>query len=364
MSMRKFLLPGALALAAGGIAIGGYVLSNRAGPDADLETVAGGASREPRLPAVTPVPRRTADAPAETVADPIPDRPQAAAPEALPPTQDDRPERPRWARLGQTPMTAEEWESRYDEMQKRRADFMSRFDADGDGRISDAEREVIRAEMQARRMEDMLRRMTPRFDTDGDGVLNDAERLAAETELEAMRIEREARFLERYDTDRDGVLSDAERQAAGPAGEWGRGRGPGGGGGRGGPEGMWEQALQRYDTDLDGELNLDESYEAYLEQFNAREQRIFVRTFDANGDGSVGPTDLEAYLLRFNDKDAQTDINNDGALDQRDVEMFRDYMIKAANADTTVPMFGPPPGMGPGPDGPRGNPPGTPQQRP
>lgn len=50
-----------------------------------------------------------------------------------------------------------------------------------------------------------------RFDTDGDGVLSEAERSAARDEL---RREHEA-WLEKYDKNGDGRLSPSERKEAG-----------------------------------------------------------------------------------------------------------------------------------------------------
>ncbi len=50
-----------------------------------------------------------------------------------------------------------------------------------------------------------------RFDTDGDGVISDAERSAARDELRSKRDE----LLQQYDKDGDGRLSPEEREAAG-----------------------------------------------------------------------------------------------------------------------------------------------------
>ncbi len=223
--------------------------------------------------------------------------------------------------LADAPMAAEDWSERFEEMKKRREDFMARFDTDGDGEISEEEREAIREAFQAQRRERMLERMTERFDADGDGELNDEERLAAEAELEARDIERQARMVERFDTDGDGQLSDAENQAAREQFTRGRG-GPGGGN-------PWSDAVQRYDRDGDGELNLDESYEAYLDQFDQRTQREFTRRYDDNNDGGIDASDFSTFLEKYNAKDESADVNGDGKLDQRDVERFRDLMVVA-----------------------------------
>lgn len=48
-------------------------------------------------------------------------------------------------------------------------------------------------------------RLLKRFDADGDGVLSDAEKAAMQADRDAM--------IAKYDTDKDGKLSEAERQA-------------------------------------------------------------------------------------------------------------------------------------------------------
>lgn len=112
-----------------------------------------------------------------------------------------------------------------------RAEVLKRFDADGSGRLEDAERatarETLRAELRAK------------LDTDGNGQVDPAERFAAREarraehkaeidtngdgavsneELDAARERRReafrARLLERFDANDDGVLDDAERRAA------------------------------------------------------------------------------------------------------------------------------------------------------
>ncbi len=101
-----------------------------------------------------------------------------------------------------------------------REEIMKRFDTDGDGVLSDTEREAMRAAMPPRRGGPRGERpsreeMTKRFDTDGDGVLNEEERAAMQASIDARRAERQQRrqeMLKRFDADGDGQLSDAERQ--------------------------------------------------------------------------------------------------------------------------------------------------------
>lgn len=96
-------------------------------------------------------------------------------------------------------------------------EMLKRFDVDGDGQLSEAEKAAMQQAMQGRHgrgqpggpqgerpgREEMMKR----FDADGDGVLS-------ETEREAMRAERDLRrkeHMERFDADGDGRLSEEER---------------------------------------------------------------------------------------------------------------------------------------------------------
>jgi hypothetical protein len=86
-----------------------------------------------------------------------------------------------------------------------RAHMLRQADTDGDGRLSQEERDAARARFQERRAE-----FVARHDTDGDGKLDDAERAAAREQIRTRLMEAKDRF----DTDGDGKLDEAERQAA------------------------------------------------------------------------------------------------------------------------------------------------------
>ncbi len=92
----------------------------------------------------------------------------------------------------------------------RRAEFMKRFDKDGDGQISDSEREegfkTFREEREKRREEFMKK-----FDKDGDGQLSEEERNAVRDSFRA--DEQKRRDLHEYDKNEDGILSDSEKAA-------------------------------------------------------------------------------------------------------------------------------------------------------
>lgn len=90
--------------------------------------------------------------------------------------------------------------------------MLERFDADGDGMLSEAERETARKEHQARKAE-----MLKDYDADGDGTLSKQERAKVREELGPPPEQRKARqdkMKERFDEDGDGVLSEAEREKA------------------------------------------------------------------------------------------------------------------------------------------------------
>ena len=113
----------------------------------------------------------------------------------------------------------------------RKAEMLKKFDTDGDGKLSDAERTALRIEMQNRPGGKERKQWTPeqraemlkKFDTDGDGKLSDAERTALRTEMQNRRggkerkqwsPEQRAEMLKKFDTDGDGELSQEERNAA------------------------------------------------------------------------------------------------------------------------------------------------------
>lgn len=77
-----------------------------------------------------------------------------------------------------------------------------KLDANGDGVVTDAERDAARAAWK-----EVIR---SHFDTNGDGVISDAERKAGRAHIAKQRKALRAK----YDTDGDGHLDQAERKAA------------------------------------------------------------------------------------------------------------------------------------------------------
>ena len=109
-------------------------------------------------------------------------------------------------------------------MGQKLPEFLQPFDTDGDGKLSDTEREAA----EAARKEMMLKK----FDTDGDGILSEDEKAKMPQKGPGMG---NAEHLKQFDTDGDGKLSDTEREAAQAKRK--------------------EMMLKKFDTDGDGTLS-------------------------------------------------------------------------------------------------------------
>ena len=177
-------------------------------------------------------------------------------------------------------------------------DLIKRFDQDGDGQLSDAEREAAREAMPRRvgknnmsraatNAPDSRNEIVKRFDKNGDGVIDDEERAAARDELKKSRpptsgtntamaarptVDRQA-VLREFDKDGDGKLSDEERQAAMSA----MGKHVAVPGQPLGTPGQSPAAmLKRFDKNGDGQLDEDERTAMREEMQRRREQRRAV----------------------------------------------------------------------------------------
>lgn len=95
------------------------------------------------------------------------------------------------------------------EREAAQAAILEKYDIDGDGKLSREERRAVRDAAHDACIE--------KYDTDGNGELSGEERDAIKAD-----------FIKRYDTDGDNVLSKDELPEGGPCGFGGRG-------GRGGP---------------------------------------------------------------------------------------------------------------------------------
>jgi hypothetical protein len=124
----------------------------------------------------------------------------------------------------------------------KRAEMKAKFDADGDGKLSDTERQSAREAHKQKRLE--------RLDTDNDGQVSEAERSVA-------KEKHRAKMMERFDSDGDGALNDAERQAL--------------------KEKHRQKAMKRFDVDGDGQLNESERETAKKAREKFREHRATER---------------------------------------------------------------------------------------
>ncbi|MEO0631734.1 MAG: dockerin type I domain-containing protein, partial [Planctomycetota bacterium] len=191
-----------------------------------------------------------------------------------------------------------------------KAAMLERFDTDGDGELSEAERATAKETFKAKR-EQMKARLLERFDDNGDGELDEAERAALRETVGPMLKERGKRgrpgqrhmhkiALERFDADEDGTLNDTEKAAA---------------------KAHFQQKkaamVERFDADGDGQLTGDE-------RKAAREHHREQRQLDANRDGNVNATDAQVITERFAAGERIPDINRDGVQDASDVaELLR-----------------------------------------
>jgi len=181
--------------------------------------------------------------------------------------------------------------------EEQRAEFLKKYDKDGNGELSDEERSAGRTaqieewrkanpeaavRFDERRAEEEKRRadFTKKYDKDGNGELSDEERregfrAEGEARLEAWKErdpEAYARFqkaredfTKKYDKDGNGELSDEERRAGFDAArEEGRKK--------------FEELSKKYDKDGDGQLSREEREELF------RNERDNLRGFFPGGD--------------------------------------------------------------------------------
>jgi Ca2+-binding EF-hand superfamily protein len=95
---------------------------------------------------------------------------------------------------------------------ERRAEYVRRFDKNGDGKLDQAERTEAKSTMKQERSAKAERRqknLLKRYDKNGDGKLDEAEKAAAFDDVASR-----PRFIKRHDKDGDGKLSPEEKAAA------------------------------------------------------------------------------------------------------------------------------------------------------
>ncbi|MFZ5440244.1 MAG: calcium-binding protein [Myxococcota bacterium] len=174
------------------------------------------------------------------------------------------------------------------DLEGRRARILARYDADGSGRLEAAERQALRADLEARvghpfavrfalrHRAHVMDRLRWVFDENFDGQLSSDERTAMIDALEARCQRIRANLLERFDANHDGSLDATERQAVKDA-FLARVRA------------QRQQILDQYDANQNGVL--DEGERAALRAdrlaaWEARKAQVKAQ-FDANGDGTL-----------------------------------------------------------------------------
>lgn len=209
--------------------------------------------------------------------------------------------------------------------------LLERFDTDGDGTVSDAEKDAAKAQrevQQAERAQEMATRMLERFDADENGALD-------ATELAAMMEQRPQR---------------GDRGPRGQRGQRGTEGGKRGDGSQGGPGARLRRALTpdqiaQFDTDGDGKLTREEAEASRDEIKTIMEQKRqeVVDRFDADGNGELDQSEREAVrnAHRQERRVMQADLNKNGVLDADELEKALELIKSQApeadfNNDGTV----------------------------
>ncbi|MCA9312120.1 MAG: hypothetical protein KDA21_12985 [Phycisphaerales bacterium] len=157
------------------------------------------------------------------------------------------------------------------------------------------------------------RGMLEHFDTDGDGTLSDAEREAARAEGKQRLDDFRGRMLEQFDTNGDGELDATEREAAHQAR-------------RAEMEARRAEILKEFDADGDGQLNKEEREAAHEAGRARHEARRALREVDTNRDRQIDATELAAAAELVKSGDPRADFNGDGVVNSQDVAFVAEHM--------------------------------------
>lgn len=231
-----------------------------------------------------------------------------------------------------------------------RAQILKQFDANGDGRLDDAEKEKAKAAFLNRQKQGNragkgkagqgrpgqkrpgqaggqdrpnFQQLIKQFDKDGDGKLNEQERAALREQMskarrgkaggnnnDARRIPEQA--LKLFDKDGDGKLNEEERAAAMKAREERLKKN----GNNGQARPSMKEILAKFDKDGDGKLS--ESERAEIAKFRQRggadrpaaakekpgrvNKKELIKKFDADGDGELSDEERAAAREAFQNR--------------------------------------------------------------
>ncbi len=253
-------------------------------------------------------------------------------------------------------------------------ELLKQFDTDGDGQLSETEREAVKAHMEAKKAA-----FIKKYDLDADGELNEDETAAMKASIKEKMEAMKADLLTKFDADGDGKLTGEERKAAGEAarpliaeitGGFGMGpqhgqrgdqarRGPQGPQGAEGREAMKAQMLEKFDTDGDGKLDETERKaageamrksrggegrqgRASFGQDREAMKAQLLEKFDADGDGKLDETERKAAGDAMRSKrgprgdrsdrgqrgQSWVDANRDGTIDASELAIAADAVSK------------------------------------
>jgi len=208
-----------------------------------------------------------------------------------------------------------------------RADFMKKYDTDGDGKLSDDERKAMREAFRKRSIE--------KYDKDGDGKLSEEERRAMRRDRGGMWAAATERWrLQHFDKDGDGKLSEAEEAEQKEF--------------QGQFRAMGKALDVRFnDLDGDGEVSIEERRKIGQEwRKSAVQMMVLAATYmDRNGDGEVSREEREGFGKRIQtgmikwmeDFGKEFDTDTNGRLDKAERGAFLGGLRKSI--ETRVKRF-------------------------
>ncbi len=187
-----------------------------------------------------------------------------------------------------------------------------------------------------------------KYDADGDGVLSDTERETMRSEMSALRGQRgqggqsgqrqrpnREEIIAKYDADGDGVLSDAEKETM--RSEMGQ-RGERGERGQRGQRGQNSTAamVAKYDADGNGELSAAELQQLLSEQENQSDMNQERGRRGGQGQGEENQAQGRKQRMSREEMIAKYDADGDGKLSDTERAAMRADMKKGDSADTTT----------------------------